>query len=82
MAFAASYTVQKKRSRIHNARASSLSSSTGSASSTSPMGLSFSKALSSLSARTSPSRGRLEFVKGTRTRRPGSTSGSSRSGIA
>ena len=73
IAFTASYTVQKKRSRIHMARLSRFRSSRGSSSRTDETGLSFSKELSPASARTMPSVGRLERVNGTSTLTPGTT---------
>ena len=81
MARAASYTVQKQRSRIHRASFSPSPSSTGRSSSWVSTALRFlpSAGISS-TASTMPSVRRLPAPKGTITRMPGSSASSSSGG--
>ena len=82
MAFTASYTVQKKRSRIQSASFICAGVSIGASSRTRSMGLSFSKALTGARARTMPSVRRFARVNGTSTRTPGATLSASSAGMA
>ena len=81
MAFAASYTVQKKRSLIKSASFISSALRTGCSSITARIGLSREKLLCSVTARTIPSLFLLPFENGTNTRIPAQTLSSSSSGM-
>ena len=81
IAFTASYTVQKKRSRMKRASLICSGVSTGRGSSTSVMAFSFSYSLFSATARMMPSQRRFPLEKGTLTLTPGTACSRISSGI-